>query len=133
MARSILSGLLRPAPFGPGDDPEAAPWALPGGPTDLPYRWHRVRPNLFLTYLVGIVFLVFAIPTIADGVGPVGLGLRIGYLVVLRRGLRRRGLDGRRAAPAPLVLRRRVHGLRAHRGAAVGVGVRRLRRVPRRS
>ena len=83
MARSLLSGLLRPAPFGPGDDPDTAPWALPGSPTDLPYRWRRVRPNLLLTYLVGIVFLVFAIPTIADGVGPVGLGLRIGYLVVL--------------------------------------------------
>lgn len=83
MARSVLGGLLRPAPFGPGDDPDAAPWALPGRPTDLPYRWHRVRPNLFWSYVVGLVFLVFAIPGIADGVGPVGLGLRIGYLVVL--------------------------------------------------
>jgi two-component system sensor histidine kinase DesK len=82
MARSVLNGLLQPAPFGPGDDPDAAPWALPGGPTDLPYRWHRVRPNLFLTYLAGIVFLVFAIPTISDGVDPVGLVLRTSYLVV---------------------------------------------------
>jgi two-component system sensor histidine kinase DesK len=83
MARSSLNGLLQPAPFALGDDPEVAPWALPGGPTDLPYRWRRVRPNLVLTYLAGIVFLVFAIPTIAVGVGPVGLGLRAGYLVVL--------------------------------------------------
>ena len=82
MARSVFDGLLQPAAFAPGDDPDAAPWAL-GRPTDLPYRWHRVRPNLLWTYLVGTVFLVFAIPTIADGVGPVGLGLRIGFLVAL--------------------------------------------------
>ena len=82
MARSIVNRLLQPAPFGPGDDPGTAPWALPGGLTDLPYRWHGVRPNLFLTYLVGIVFLVFAVPTIAEGVGPVGLGLRTAYLFV---------------------------------------------------
>lgn len=31
MARSLLGGLFRPAPFGPGDDPGVAPWALPGG------------------------------------------------------------------------------------------------------
>ena len=83
MARPLLRGLLRPASFGPGDDPDAAPWAMPGGPTDLPYRWHRVRPNLFLTYLVGIVFLVFALPSISDGVDSLGLGLRIGYLALL--------------------------------------------------
>ena len=83
MTRSLLSGLLRPAPFAQGDDPDTAPWALPGSPTDLPYRWRRVRPNLFLTYLIGLVFLNFAIPTISDGVGAGGLGLRIGYLVVL--------------------------------------------------
>jgi len=83
MARSLLGGLLRPAPFRLGDDPDTAPWALPGSPTDLPYRWHGVRPNLLLSYLVGTVFLVFAIPTLDDGVGPVGLGLRIGYLVML--------------------------------------------------
>jgi two-component system sensor histidine kinase DesK len=82
MSRSVLNGLLQPAPFAPGDDPDAAPWALPGGPTDLPYRWHRVRPNLLLTYLVGTVFLVFAIPSIAEEAGPVVLGLRIGYLVL---------------------------------------------------
>lgn len=82
MARSVFGGLLRPAAFGPGDDPDAAPWTL-GRPTDLPYRWHRVRPNLLWTYLGGIVFLVFAIPTIADEVGPVGLALRIVYLAVL--------------------------------------------------
>ena len=83
MTRSLRPGLLRRAPFGPGDDPDTAPWALPGSPTDLPYRWHGVRPNLLLTYLVGILFLIFAIPTVSDGVGPVGLSLRIGYLVVL--------------------------------------------------
>jgi two-component system sensor histidine kinase DesK len=82
MARSVLNGMLQPAPFAPGDDREAAPWALPGGPTDLPYRWRGVRPNLLLTYVVGTVFLVFAIPTIAEGAGPVMLVLRIGYLVV---------------------------------------------------
>jgi len=74
---------LRPAPFGPEDDPDAAPWAQVGSPTDLPYRWHRVRPNLLLTYLVGTLFLVFAVPTIADGVGPAELILRVGFLVVL--------------------------------------------------
>src|SRR5690606_1252837 len=83
MARSLLGGLFRPAPLGPGDDPGVAPWALPGGPTDLPYRWHGVRLNLLFGFLVGVVFLVFAVPTIADGVGPAGLGLRIGYLAVL--------------------------------------------------
>jgi two-component system sensor histidine kinase DesK len=82
MVRSLASGLLRPAPFVPGDDRDTAPWALPGSPTDLPYRWRRVRPNLLLSYLGGIVFLVFAFPTLTDGVGSVGLGLRIGYLVV---------------------------------------------------
>lgn len=83
MARSLLDSLVRPAPFGPDEQSDTAPWALPGSPTDLPYRWHRVRPNLLLTYLVGTVFLVFAIPTIADGVDAVGLGFRLGYLVVL--------------------------------------------------
>ncbi|MEU1972063.1 sensor histidine kinase [Microbacterium sp. NPDC019599] len=82
MARSVFGGLLRPAAFGSGDDPDAAPWAL-GPSTDLPFRWHRARTNLLWTYLGGIVFLVFAIPTIAEGVDAVGLGLRIGFLVVL--------------------------------------------------
>ena len=30
MARSIVNRLLQPAPFGSGDDPGTAPWALPG-------------------------------------------------------------------------------------------------------
>jgi two-component system sensor histidine kinase DesK len=83
MVRSPLSGLFRPAPFVPGEDRDTAPWALPGTPTDLPFRWHRVRPNLLLSYLGGIVFLVFAFPTLTEDVGSVGLGLRIGYLIVL--------------------------------------------------
>ncbi|GAA1998545.1 sensor histidine kinase [Microbacterium pumilum] len=83
MARSFLSGLLRPAPFARSDDRDTAPWALSGSPTDLPYRWRGVRPNLLLTYLVGVVFLVFAFPTITDGVGSIGLALRIGYLALL--------------------------------------------------
>lgn len=83
MVRSLFGGLFRPAPFGPGEAFDAAPWALPGSPTDLPYRWHGVRPNLLLSYLVGLVFLISAIPTIAEGVDAVGLGLRIVYLVVL--------------------------------------------------
>jgi two-component system sensor histidine kinase DesK len=101
MARSILGGLLRPAPLAKGDDPDAAPWALPGSPTDMPYRWHRVRPNLLFTYLVGVVFLVFAIPTIAEGVGSVGLGLRIGYLVILAVAY----VGAAWTADAPLLLR----------------------------
>lgn len=83
MARSLLGGLMRPAPYGTGDDPDAAPWALPGRATDLPYRWHRVRPNLLWSYVGGLVFLVFAIPSIGNGVGAAGAVLRIGYLVAL--------------------------------------------------
>lgn len=83
MSPSLFGGLMRPAPFGPDDDSDAAPWTLPGSPTELPHRWHRVQPNLLWSYLGGLVFLVFAIPDITDGVGDVGLGFRIGYLVVL--------------------------------------------------
>jgi two-component system sensor histidine kinase DesK len=83
MTRSLLGGLLRPAPFAPGDDPDTAPFALPGSVTDLPYRQGGVRMNLLFTYLVGLVFLVFALPTVADDVGPVGLGLRIAFMAVL--------------------------------------------------
>lgn len=86
MARSVLGGLLRPPPFGPGDDPDAAPVAF-WGPVAEPRRtWPRFRLNLFWIYVFGLIFLVFTIPDIANGVGPVGLGLRIGYLVLLGLG-----------------------------------------------
>ncbi|HEY5821138.1 MAG TPA: sensor histidine kinase [Propionibacteriaceae bacterium] len=68
MAKPV-SRLFHPAPFGEGEDPDAAPGASKGPCVAPPWTWRRGRQNLLWVYLGGLIFLVFPIVEQAGRVG----------------------------------------------------------------
>lgn len=59
--------ILRLEPFDPPEDPDAAPGAFKGGDAAPPWTLRRAAQNMVWIYLLGLVFLVFAVAAVTDG------------------------------------------------------------------
>jgi two-component system sensor histidine kinase DesK len=83
-APSGVMALLRLQPFEPGEDPDRAPGAHCGDDAVRPWTFWRALQNRLWMYLVGLIFLGFAVPSIFDGEqSPAGKAYRIGCLVLI--------------------------------------------------
>jgi two-component system sensor histidine kinase DesK len=84
MARPLLSGFFRPAPFDAGEDPDAAPSAYCGPDAVRPWTLRRGPQNLLWVYVFGILFLVLAIPGFTAGAASAwvaaGRGVAVGLI-----------------------------------------------------
>lgn len=81
---SGVTALLRLQPFEPGEDPDRAPGAHCGDDAVRPWTFWRAMQNRLWMYVLGLVFLGLALPSIFDDVTTSSdAAYRIGTLVVI--------------------------------------------------
>ncbi|MGI8700326.1 MAG: histidine kinase [Nocardioidaceae bacterium] len=79
-----VTALLRPQPFEPGEDPDRAPGSHCGEDAARPWTFWRAVQNRLWMYLLGLVFIGLALPSMfGDVVSRADAAYRIGCLIAI--------------------------------------------------